>query len=493
MKKDTFISTSIPYANANPHIGFAMEIIQADLVARYKRQKGHNVFFLTGTDEHGSKMWRTAQKQGIEIQEFVNEKAKKFKELTKILNISNDDFIRTTEKRHQQAAKKLWQKIAQNNFFKKKNFQGLYCSGCEAFLTEKDLIEGKCPYHKKAPEKLSEKNWFFLLSNLSEQILEILKTNRLEIFPFYRQKEIIQFVKKGLNDISFSRPKENLPWGIDVPSDNNQVMYVWCEALINYISALDYGKENQEKFIKFWQKGEKIQIIGKDILRFHAAFWPGMLQAANEELPSKILVHGFLTSSGEKMSKSLGNVIDPFDIVQKYDSDSLRFYLLHQIPFGRDGDFTEERFQEIRNAYLADSLGNLLSRVHQLALKANLENFMGIELKDNFALESQKMHSKVEKNMNKFEFHLALEAIFTFFTFLNRLLNETKPWQKLKEDPQKGKILLQYFLESLRQSSYLLAPFLPSTSEKIRYCLGLDKNFTWQGKLGTKIILFPKI
>ena len=361
-----YITSSLPYTNANPHIGFALEIIQTDVLARYQRQQDKDVFFLTGTDEHGTKVAKTAKDAGVSPREFTNKISGKFLELTKTLNISNDNFIRTTDqKQHWPSVRVVWEKLQESGDLEKRIYEGLYCSGCEVFITEKELVNGQCPIHKKEPEKVQEENWFFGLSKYGLQLKEKIEKDELRIVPEGRKKEVLSLINQGLEDISFSRPKEKLQWGIPVPGDDTQVVYVWADALVNYISALGYPKG--EKFKKYWPAD--VHVVGKDILRFHATIWPAMLLSLGIELPKTIFVHGFITADGQKMSKSLGNVIDPFELVEKYGTDAVRYFFLREIPSTEDGDFSYEKFEVRYNADLASGLGNLVARVVTLATK----------------------------------------------------------------------------------------------------------------------------
>ncbi len=390
MLKNFYITTSIAYANAAPHIGYAMEICQADVLARYHRMKSDDVFFLSGTDENGSKIKKTALEKKVDPQKFVDENSAKFQLLLDTLNISNNDFIRTTDKkRHWPAAQKIWNELVKKGDIYKSSYEGYYCVGCEAYLTEKDLIDGKCSNHQKVPEKIKEENYFFKLSKYSKMIQEKIESGELEILPESRKNEILNVIKDGLKDISFSRPKKTLDWGVPVPNDETQTMYVWCDALTNYISALGYGNDYichsreggnpllpqsanlANNFQKYWPAD--IHLIGKDILRFHAAIWPAMLISADLPLPKKIFVHGFITSNGQKISKSLGNIIDPFEVIDKYGVDALRYYLLKEIPSGGDGDFSFERFEEVYQADLANGIGNLVYRVLTM-IERNFDN-----------------------------------------------------------------------------------------------------------------------
>ena len=471
-----YITTSIAYANANPHIGFAMEVCQADALARYHRMKGDNVFFLSGTDENGAKIKRTAEEKKIKPQEFVNEISAKFQLLLNTLNVSNNDFIRTTDKtRHWPAAQKIWEKLAEAGDIYKGKYQGYYCVGCEAYLTEKDLVGGKCPHHQKEPEKIEEENYFFKLSKYGDKIKDEIKSGRLEILPESRRNEILNIIKSGLKDISFSRPKKVLDWGVPVPGDNSQTMYVWCDALTNYISALGYGintefgsghPEPNSVFTKYWPAD--VHIIGKDILRFHAAIWPAMLMSAGLPLPKKIFVHGFITSGGQKMSKSLGNVVDPFEVADKYGVDALRYYLLKEIPSGGDGDFSFKRFEEVYQADLANGIGNLAARVLALAKISNFQFPIS-----NFQTIINKAWEEYENVLNSFRLNEALNIVWKFMSVCDEYIEKEKPWE-LEED-KKSEVVYN-LLESLRQIAWMIRPFIPETSNKIFTQLFTDEN-----------------
>lgn len=314
--KKFYITTSIAYTNTPPHIGFALESIQADVLARYHRALGEDVFFLTGTDEHGAKIAKAAEAAQKEPRKFVDYIAERFEALKPALNLSNNDFIRTTdEKRHWPAVKKVWLRLKKNGDICKKSYKGLYCSGCEAFITKKDLVGGKCAIHLKEPEIIDEENYFFRLSKYSDKLKKLIEKDKLRIIPEARKNEMLSFINQGLEDISFSRPRKDLKWGIPVPDDDSHTIYVWADALINYISAIGYAEENKI-FKKFWPAD--VHCVGKDILKFHALIWPGMLLSLGLDLPKNIFVHGFITVDGQKISKSLGNTIDPFELVKKY-------------------------------------------------------------------------------------------------------------------------------------------------------------------------------
>ena len=371
--KKFYITTSIAYTNAPPHIGFAQEVVQADALARYHRLLGENVFFLTGTDENGAKVAKAAEEAGQSPKEFVDEISKKFKALRDILNLSNDDFIRTTDqKRHWPTVKNIWLELKENGDIYKKKYKGLYCVGCEAFVKENDLVDGKCPIHEKNPEVIEEENYFFCLSKYQNQLKKIIRAEKIKIIPETRKNELLSFITQGLEDVSCSRSREKLGWGIPVPKDNTQTIYVWLEALVNYLSALNHTT-NGDKFKKFWPSD--VHCIGKDIfIRFHGSLWPAMLLSLKLDLPKTIFVHGFITVNGQKMSKSLGNVIDPLELVKKYDTDPVRYFLLREIPPTEDGDFTYQKFEARYNSDLASGLGNLVARVLTMAKKLKTQN-----------------------------------------------------------------------------------------------------------------------
>jgi len=332
MTEKFYITTTIPYANATPHIGFALEIVQADVLARWNSINGKDVFFLTGADEHGTKNYQTAKKQGLTAQEFVDKNSGDIQRLTKELNISNNFFLRTTDKKaHWNGATEIWNILKNNGDIYKKKYSGNYCSGCERFVTEKDLVNGKCPDHPTLKiESISEENYFFKLSKYSDKIRKLVKENILRIYPEHWKNDFLALTKDGLTDVSFSRNKKQLPWGIPVPDDDEQVMYVWCDALTNYLTGIGYP---DKKYQKYWPAD--IHVVGKDMLRFHAGIWPGILLSAGLPLPKEIIVHGFLTVDGRKMSKSVGNVVSPLDLLKKYSADTIRYYLCRSLVFGR--------------------------------------------------------------------------------------------------------------------------------------------------------------
>ncbi|MCD5396551.1 MAG: methionine--tRNA ligase [Candidatus Pacebacteria bacterium] len=479
MKNDKFyITTSIAYTNAPPHIGFALELIQADVLARYNRYQNNDVYFLTGTDEHGTKVEKAAKEAGLSPGKFVGQISSKFKELTKILNISNTDFIRTTDtKRHIPAVQKVWQTLRAKGDIYKKKYKGLYCSGCEAFLTKKDLVDGKCPHHKIKPQIVEEENYFFRLSKYQKQIKKIIKTDQIKIVPEERKNEILSFIEEGLEDISFSRSKEKLKWGIEVPDDSTQIIYVWCDALTNYISALGFAAIS-EKFKKFWPAD--IHLIGKDILRFHAVYWPAMLLSLNLPLPKTILVHGFITVEGQKMSKSLGNIVDPFKLVEKYGTDATRYFLLREIPTTKDGDFSYSKFEKRYSDDLARGLGNLVARAMGLKVKSQKSKVKTTTQNSKVNQIIKKIKEKYKGTIEGYKLNEALAVVWELISFCDKYIEEKRLW----EETERKRKDIENILKTIQEIASLLKPFLPQTSEKI---LNQLKDQT------KKEILFPKL
>ncbi len=479
VKKKFYITTSIAYTNALPHCGFALEIIQADVLARYHRILGEDVFFLTGTDEHGAKIAKAAQTEEKSPKQLTDEISTKFRSLKQALSLSNDDFIRTTDqKKHWPAVGKVWLGLSKDIY--KKKYQGLYCLGCEAFITSKDLKDGKCIMHQKEPEEIKEENYFFKLSKYENEIQEAIETDKLKIIPQARKNEVLSFIKAGLKDISFSRPRKDLQWGIPVPDDDSQTIYVWADALTNYLSALGYAQES-EKFKKFWPAD--IHCIGKDILRFHAIIWPGILLSLGLPLPKAILVHGFIGVDNQKMSKSLGNVIDPFELVDKYGTDAVRYFLLREIPATADGDFTYEKFEKRYNGDLAAGLGNLTARVLTMAEKKGIKT---ISPEEEFTEEINKTWEDYRQAMEDCAFSEALIAVWNLISYCDRYIEKEQPWKS--EGLQLEKILSN-LLFALTNIAQLLEPLLPQTSEKIVQQIGTEEKLNI--KRGEP--LFPKL
>lgn len=475
MSNKFFLTTAIPYVNANPHVGFALELIQGDALARYHRSLGEEVWFLNGTDENALKNVQSAEKAGEEVQAFVDQHAEIFKKLSQTLDISNDDFIRTTEERHILGAQKLWRACEATGDIYKKKYRGRYCVGCETFYTEKDLVNEFCPEHKTKPETVEEENYFFKLSKYQKEIKRLIETDQLKILPASRKNELLSFIEEGLEDFSISRSRERAKnWGIPVPRDDSQIVYVWFDALTCYINALGYGT-GDSKFDEWWQENEQTaHLIGKGISRFHGIYWPAMLLSAGLALPKTIYVHGYLTIDGEKISKSLGNVIDPFELVKKYGVDPVRYFLLREIPSGGDGDFSYKRLEDRYQAELANGLGNLVQRVLTLIENGLLgEVNYRKEFEDHavvgFIEETRK---KYDKSFKEFMLHEALGVAFDLIGFANTYVNDHKPWELVKSDANHFlKVMISLVLLNLTVATWV-SPFLPSTSEKILESFG---------------------
>jgi methionyl-tRNA synthetase len=474
MANKFYITTTLPYVNDAPHIGFGLEIIQADVLARYAKANGSQVFFLTGTDEHGTKIQKTAAQKGISPKKLADSNSRKFKELKKALDLSWNSFIRTTDsKKHWPGVFKIWQEMVKSGDIYKRTYRGLYCAGCEAFKTEADLTSGKCSIHNKEPELVEEENYFFRLSAYSKILKKKIEEGEIKIVPEFRANEILSLIEKGLEDVSFSRPKEKLSWGIPVPGDDSQVIYVWADALTNYISAIGYGRD-QNEFEKWWPAD--VQVLGKDVLRFHAAIWPAMLLSAKLPLPKTLFVHGFINVNGQKMSKSLGNVISPFDLVEKYGTDPVRYYFLREISPFEDGDFSESKFKERYNSDLAHGLGNFAARVIGLVEKFGHpigNNFKNIELVLEQKIKSTEKN--IKESLEKFEFNNALLELWSLISFGDGYINDKKPWSSQISSGEKEKILFNLIV-LLNSVGVLLSPFLPKTSKLI------TKNISLKGK-----------
>lgn len=461
MNKNRFyITTAIPYVNAAPHIGHALEFVQTDVLARYHRLIGNETYFLSGTDENALKNVQAAEKAGIPVQKLVDQNSQIFYNLKDALNISFDDFIRTTEERHVKGAQKLWAACEKDIY--NKSYRGLYCVGCETFYTEKELIGGKCPEHGTVPEVVEEENYFFKLSAYQDQLEKIIKSDELKIVPETRKNEVLSFINQGLEDFSISRSKERAKgWGVPVPGDESQVIYVWFDALSNYINGLGYAEEDGELFKKFWLENlNRVHVIGKGILRFHTVYWPAMLLSAELPLPTQIFVHGYLTVERQKISKSLGNVIDPFALVKKYGTDPLRYYLLAKFSPFEDGDFSEEKLKETYNADLANGIGNVVSRLAKLC-----EN-SGFEFENEHPIKPEEIYSKEEKEALEDFWLSVLQNIWSVdLSIIDEHISQNAPWNI--KDQGKLKTILQEEVDLLRKFATKIRPFLPETAVKI--------------------------
>lgn len=488
-KQVSFISTSIPYVNAAPHIGHALEFVQADALARYRRLRGGDIFFLSGSDDNALKNVQAAEAHNEDPRAWVDRHATVFQELCKILNISNDDFIRTSkDARHRDGAKKLWLACKKEDIYKK-SYRGLYCVGCEEFKTEGDLVNSECPEHPgKKLEVVEEKNYFFNLSRYAPQLHELITTNRLRIVPESRKKEILQIIKGGLLDFSISRPIERTKsWGIEVPGDPSQTMYVWFDALSNYINGLGYAT-NDAKFKQYWEEaGDRLHVIGKGIARFHTIYWPAILLSADLPLPSTIFIHGYLTVDGQKISKTLGNVIDPLTVVKKYGTDALRYYLLREFSPTEDGDYSEEKFIGRYNADLANGLGNLVARVTTLAeRRGGLKTLISKDIDDYVAEKIGNIREKIYTAMDELRLNDALAALWELVAFGDRYVNDRQPWAEA--DNRKTLINAGMIIDNI---ATLLTPFLPDTAKKITNCIVWKSSELLEIKKGEN--LFPRI
>jgi len=489
-----FISTAIDYVNASPHLGHALEKIFADVIARYRRPSGEEVFFLTGTDENSLKNVRAAEKEKIPVKELVDKYAKKFYELKETLSLSFDDFIRTTEERHIFGSQKLW--LACRDDIYKKSYQGLYCVDCEKFYKEKELSKGFCPDHQTKPELIEEENYFFRLSKYQEQLRKIIEKDELKIIPQSRKNEVLGFINQGLEDICISRSTQRArSWGIDVPGDQSKKIWVWFDALSSYINALGYG-ENSKKFQECWQDNEnKLHVIGKDILRFHAVYWPAILLSAKLSLPKVIFAHGFLTVAGQKMSKSLGNIIDPFELVKKYGSDSVRYFLLAEFPATEDGDFTYEKFEARYNADLANGIGNLFERVFKMAKNADLRGLnKSYEAKlrkiccdREILIFQEKIQAAYSEKMNNYQLYETLSYVFSFAKKLDQYINQKEPWRLIQNKNPEAEKILTTLIFGVKNIISWLKPFMPSKMEEAEDYL---KNL---GPTSKKLNLFPRL
>lgn len=452
-----YVTTSIPYVNGEPHVGHALEFIQADVLARSARQQSKSVIFSIGTDEHGSKVFQTAAKMGMTPEELATKMSQQFKDLAKSLNISNDRFIRTSDKGHEQRAQIIWKNLSQDIY--KAKYVGWYDVKQEEFVPEsKADPERMKPDHPQAYQKLEEENYFFKLSKYTEQVKHAIESDQFHIVPKTRKHEILAVIHEGLEDISISRPKDKLSWGIPVPGDKTQVMYVWFEALMNYITVLGYPEH--EDFKKFWPAN--VQVIGKDIIRFHAAIWPAMLLSLGLPLPKQLYVHGFVTLNGEKMSKSVGNVVAPKEIIDKYGTDAFRYYFLRHIPSYEDGDFSWEKFEAAYNNELANELGNAVQRTAAMIMKYQ-NGLIGD------TPPAQHDSEPVIEAIGHCRFDRALDEIWGQVRGLNQYIDETKPWEVAKTDDKDHlREILAYQASCLLEIADLLEPFIPDTAVKIR-------------------------
>lgn len=470
MSKSFYLTTTLPYVNADLHMGHALEMVRADSFVRFKKLQGFDVFFNSGTDEHGMKIYEKALEKSKEPQGFVDEAFLRFKEQIKSFGMLEDlVLIRTTDKKHEEAAQRFWSEVKKNGFIYKKNYQTKYCVGCEEEKTDSELVDGKCPIHiNRDLEIINEENYFFAFSKFQKSLLDFYKERPDFVVPSFRYNEIIAFVERGLEDFSISRLKTKMPWGIGVPDDTDHVMYVWFDALVNYISTLGWGSESDDNFKKYWLEGNPTQYCGKDNTRFQAVMWQAMLMAAGVKNSYQIVVDGHITADGGvKMSKTLGNVVDPKEISAEYGIDALRYFLLREISSFEDSPFTKERFKEAYNANLANGLGNLVSRIMKMSAD-NLEEPVKIS-------EHEDMTEYFDI-FETFDLKKATDFVWEKIGEMDKFIQENQPFKVVKTDKEKGKEMIAALVVRLYSVARMLNPLLPETSTKIKSLIKENKT-----------------
>ncbi len=470
MSKSFYLTTTLPYVNAPLHMGHALEFVRADTIARYKKLQGYDVYFNTGTDEHGMKIYEKAEEHGLYVKDFVDKSFAVFKDSVKIFGMDEEilHFVRTTDDHHITSAQEFWKKVYDNGYIYKKNYQAKYCVGCEETKSDSELVNDECPIHPgRALEIIEEENYFFKYSEFGDKLLKFYKENPTFVVPDFRFNEIKAFVERGLQDFSISRLKTKMPWGIEVPDDSNHVMYVWFDALTNYISTLGWP-EDIEQFQKYWVRGNPTQYCGKDNLRFQSAMWQAMLMAADLPNSKQIVINGHITADGGiKMSKTLGNVVDPKDIVEEYGTDALRYFLLREISSFEDSPFTIERFKDAYNSGLANGLGNLTSRILTLSEKY---------LDNNLDLIDREIIPNPQDFLETFHIHEYCDTVWVAIQTLDKKIQETEPFKVVKIDLEKGKALISEMVTDLHSISMMLAPIIPETSKKIQKLIFENKK-----------------
>jgi methionyl-tRNA synthetase len=493
-----YVTTAIAYVNGDPHLGYALELVEADVLARHRRLRGDDVRFLSGTDDHALKNVDAALAAGLPVAEFVSEKAQRFVDLAGPLQLSNDDFIRTsTDPRHRPGVERLWRACSEAGDLYQRDYEGLYCSGCEAFVLPADLRAGRCPEHGEPPELITEHNWFFRLSRYQDTLLDLIESGRLRIEPEHRRNEVLAFISSGLSDFSVSRAQTRARgWGIPVPGDPEQVIYVWFDALANYITALGSGSDGEDYRDWWCESDERLHVIGKGIIRFHAIYWPAILLSAGQPLPTTIFVHDYLTVEGKKLSKSLGNAIDPLWVIQRYGPDALRWWFFRDVPRAGDADFREELIA-VRANELADGLGNLINRTIALISRNRPDGVQPISVPSAEAASLQalcrELPSAIDEALAVFNLRAATAALWNVVAEANRFASATQPWELAKaarggdhEAAERLDAVLAILLDACRAVAAEVQPFLPSAAERIDAAIAeLDVR---QGRS-----LFPKV
>lgn len=481
-----YITTAIPYVNAKPHIGHALEFVQSDVIARYHKILGDEVLFLCGGDENAFKNVQAAEREEVSIQKFVDRNSNLFLELSKKLNVQFDIWQKGSDPKHHSSSQKLWRLCDKNGDIYKKSYTGLYCVGCELFYEKEELnANEECHEHPgKKLDRVSEENYFFRLSKYQDALIKLIQSNTLEVVPEFRKNEMLSFLKNSLRDISISRSNERARnWGVSIPIDPTQKMYVWFDALNIYQSGIGFGsaKPNEKEIYKKWWPAD-LHVIGKGILRFHTIYWPAFLMSANLKLPRKIFVHEYITVSGQKMSKSVGNVLDPIPLIDKYGADAIRYYLLAKISPFTDGDFSEEKFKETYNSDLANGLGNLVARVAKLCETTQYYQMESSSKKYGHLISIEDYSSA----LSEFRFNDALSFIWKKITNLDRFINDEKPWELLKTNDHRLRTILGHAVDQIQEIAILLEPFMPETAQKI------EDQFM-KPKITSQKSLFPRV
>jgi methionyl-tRNA synthetase len=496
-----YVTTPIYYVNAEPHLGHAYSTMAADVLARHMRQRGEDVFFLTGTDEHGEPIVLAAEREGITPQELADRNAEKFRELMPIIDATNDFFIRTSDPRHKERVAEVIQRVYDNGWVTKGVYEGWYCPRCADFKTERELGPGQtCPIHEIVLEKVREENWFFKLSAFQERLEALYEERPDFVVPESRRNEAVAFIKQGLEDVSLSRP--TLKWGMELPWDPSQRMYVWFDALLNYYTALGFARDGEDLTDRYWPPS--LHVIGKDILKFHAVIWPALLMAAELELPRRMAIHGFLLMGEKKMSKSLGNVLDPFVVIDRFGADALRHYLFREVSFGHDGSISTAGFEARYETELANDYGNLASRVLAMVDRYRAGVVPEAAVDAVLAEDFEGVPGRFSELLDRAELTQALEEAWKLVRRLNRYVEETKPWELAKDeaDPERLDEVLYNLVEGLRVTTLMLVPYLPQTSEKLLPALAEESRALSQAELGSRPggqkiervpPLFPKI